>query len=364
MKKIALLLYTLFFSTAVLSQGNISIGKEHKIFSKALNEERTVWVYLPKDYNNEKFSPAKYPVVYLLDAENSFHSFTGMQQSLERGPYASIPQMIVVGITNTNRTRDLTPTKVGIADSQDKRQDMFQDSGGNTNFIQFLEKELRPYIDSNYSSSGYSILNGHSFGGLTATNILLNHPDLFNAYIIIDPSLWWDNELMSKQAEALQPHKDFKNRTVYMAMANERKASKDGSTSMMKSIRKFDSILDYKKPKNLRLKLQLYENENHGTIPIPAAYDGLRFIFREHLINVKEATQNPSVVEEQFKKLSKDIGFNMFPTENYLSWMANYCIRTNHVDQGITFFKIAAKLYPESNQVKEALARAIHQKEN
>ena len=357
MKKTILLVCLIWF-THSFSQDSITIGSKHRIFSKALNEERNFWVYLPPDYNNTKFAPAKYPVVYLLDAESNFHSFTGLQHSLSRGPYATTPQMIVVGITNTNRTRDLTPTEANRQAFFDKNKKMFQQSGGNKNFITFLENELRPYIESNYRTSGYNVLNGHSFGGLTAVNILLHHTQLFNSYVIIDPSLWWDNEIMNKKADSIFNTKDFEKRSIYIAMADKKSIPQDTTTDMARGIRKFEKLLKDKKPKNLRWGFKFYENEDHGTIPIPAEYDGLRFIFEEHLVQVKQAVMDPSLVEKQYAKLSQQTGFTFLPTESYLDWIGNYCLDNEKTQQAIIFFKYAEKYYPKSKNVALALEKA------
>ncbi|REG98429.1 alpha/beta hydrolase-fold protein [Flavobacterium aquicola] len=362
MKKTVLLLFILFYASSSFSQDSITIGSRHHIFSKVLNEERNFWIYLPPDYNNKKFAPAKYPVVYLLDAENNFHSFTGIQHSLAKGPYAMIPQMIVVGITNTNRTRDLTPTEANRQAFFDKSKKFFDQSGGNKNFISFLETELRPYIDSRYRTSGYNILNGHSFGGLTAVNILLHHTKLFNAYTIIDPSLWWDNEIMIKKTDSIFNKKDFENRSIYVAMANKISIPQDTTTDMARGIRKFEKLLTSKNPKNLRWAFKYYENEDHGTVPIPAEYDGLRFIFKEHLVQVKEAMQNPSLVEQQFAKLSKQTGFTFIPTESYLDWMGNFCLEKKQTDNALAFFMMAKKYYPNSGNVYLSLGKAYENK--
>lgn len=362
MKKQLYLLLLVFSWSNSFAQDSITIGSKHKIYSKTLKEERNFWIYLPPDYNNAKYAPAKYPVVYLLDAENNFHSYTGIQQSLAKGPYAMIPQMIVVGITNTDRTRDLTPTESNRDAFYDKNKKIFKQSGGNKSFIAFLETELRPYIDSNYRTSGFNLLNGHSFGGLTAVNILLHHTKLFNAYTIIDPSLWWDNEIMIKKADSIFNIKDFENRNIYVAMANKISIPQDTTTDMARGIRKFEKLLVTKKPKNLRWSFKYYENEDHGTIPIPAEYDGLRFIFKEHLVQVKEAVQNPSLVEQQFAKLSKQTNFTFLPSESYLDWMGSFCLERNLTDSALTFFLLAKMNYPNSSNVYLSLGKAYEKK--
>lgn len=350
MKKTILFLLIFFHFTPIFSQENIRIGTKQHLFSKSLNEERSFWIYLPDDYENSQYPTARYPVMYLLDPEINFHSFTGIVQNLASGPYARIPQMIVIGICNTNRTRDLTPSEANNQAFFGKHRAKPQETGGNQAFITFIEKELRPYIDSHFRTSGYNLINGHSFGGLTAVNILLNHPHLFNAYIIIDPSLWWDNELLIKQADSIFDKKDFNKRNIYLAMANKKAIAQDTTTDMARGIKKFHQLIEKKNPKNLRWAFHFYEKEDHGTISIPAEYDGLQFLFEHHLIQVKEAIQNPNLIEEQFQKLSSQTGFNFFPSQSYLNWMSNYCIDINKPQLRIPFTRLIQKYYPDSSK--------------
>ena len=95
------------------------------------------------------------------------------------------PDIIVVGIPNTDRSIDLTPTHV--VDAPDDST-----SGGGENFISFIEKELMPFIDNKYPTEPYKILAGHSSGGLEVMQAFAHHTNLFNSYIAIDPSIWWD----------------------------------------------------------------------------------------------------------------------------------------------------------------------------
>ena len=179
----------------------IVIGLIGTIQSKILNEQREVWVYVPKSASDTNFSKQSYPVVYLLDGELFFSSVVGMIQSLSSAYVC--PEMIVIGILNTDRTRDLTPTHMDswqvmglVLDS-----DVCKNSGGGEKFISFIEKELIPYIDSLYPTASYRILIGHSFGGLTVMNTLIYHPNLFKAYVAIDPTMSWDNQKLLKEAK-------------------------------------------------------------------------------------------------------------------------------------------------------------------
>lgn len=150
-----------------------------KIISKVLNEERTYNGYLPEHYNDKNFPNQKYPVIYLLDGEKYFHVVSGLVKNLSNGYYPQILERIVVAVKNTNRSRDLTPTKVNLP---------YENVGGD-HFELFLQNELIPTISKNYRTLDYKILIGHSFGGLFVINTLLNNSELFNVYVAIDPSL-------------------------------------------------------------------------------------------------------------------------------------------------------------------------------
>src|SRR5450755_1302956 len=107
------LLIALTFSIKAQRENKIVIGTIDSINSRILNEQRKVWVYVPNSGSNDFYSKQRYPVVYLLDGDAHFYSVVGMIQQLSSVNGNTIcPQMIVVGIPNTDRTRDLTPTHV------------------------------------------------------------------------------------------------------------------------------------------------------------------------------------------------------------------------------------------------------------
>lgn len=323
----------------------IAIGYTQSIHSEILKEDRSFWISLPESYNDPKYAKASYPVIYLLDGEANFYSITGIQRYLSKGPYAHIPEMIVVGILNTDRTRDLTPSRAGREAYYDKKAKLFANSGGNSNFIAFLQKELIPHINSSCRSKDYRILVGHSFGGLTAINVLLNHTNLFNAYIAIDPSLWWDNELLLKQAKAVIKNKDFMKRSLFVARANKLITAQDTSTDMQRSNETFAKLLFGDNNASLRWNAKYYAEEDHGTIPIPAAFDGLKFIFKDHLVNVKDAAIQPQLAVDAYKNLSSTLGFIFQPSEPWLSWMADYCKSIDKIMNAQVFIDWKDRLY-------------------
>ena len=123
-------------------------------------------------------------------------------------------------------------------------------SGGGEKFISFIEKELIPHIDSLYPTSPYRMFIGHSIGGLMVIYSLLNHSNLFNSYLAIEPSLWWDDQVILKQAQQTLDTKDLNGKRLYVAMANGLPTNvdtspirKDTSTSVL--IRHPVSILEF-----------------------------------------------------------------------------------------------------------------------
>src|SRR5437879_2121787 len=171
-------------------------GKTDTLFSQILNEKRRIWMHLPKTAAGKNSANYCYPVVYLLDAEEHFKSLTDTIQQVDRETGVRLfPEMIVVGICNINRARDLTPS-YSMYNAKGKKDREFKSSGGGDKFIAFIEKELMPHVNSSYPVNDNRILIGHSLGGVTVMNILLNHTVLFNSYIASDPSMWWDNKMM------------------------------------------------------------------------------------------------------------------------------------------------------------------------
>jgi len=116
----------------------ISIGRNDSLHSSLLKETRHYFVHLPANYNNKFFAQTKYPVLYLLDGESHFNSVSGLVEILGSGINGThvIPDMIVVAIPNTDRTRDLTPTHAD-EDNNGKPQEYLKTSGGNNNFLHF-----------------------------------------------------------------------------------------------------------------------------------------------------------------------------------------------------------------------------------
>jgi predicted alpha/beta superfamily hydrolase len=339
-------------SNAQVTDSSRMQGVEVKIFhSKILGEDRRIYIQMPAKIKRYE----KYPVLYLLDGEAHTQMAGGQVQYLSEA-YKIIPSLIIVGIENTDRTRDLTPTHsiIGPDGKPDTSSNAFgKSSGGGENFLQFIKQELMPYIEGNYPTAPYKILSGHSLGGLMALYSLVHHPDFFNAYIAISPSLQWDNEVMLRQvAEKLDPKK-ISSIILFFSDANEDAAFHENQL-------KLDSILKKKNIPGLKYKRLFYPEESHASEPVKAFYDAIRLIYPQwHLPYNNSAfkkTMNSDIIKNHFKELSKSYGYAVIPSHDDINAIGRFLRNDpNRVKDAIELFEMNATNYPASAQVQELL---------
>ncbi len=245
------------------------LGTIEEIESKILAEKRVLNIYLPSGYN--KNDTIKYPVIYLLDgsSDEDFIHVAGLVQFANFPWVNMLPNSIVVGIANIDRKRDFTfPTTI----ERDKKD--FPTTGKSNNFINFIELELQPFINKNYKTTAEKTIIGQSFGGLLATEILYTKPILFTNYIIVSPSLWWDNEsLLLKQPNIL--NSNFTSAvSVFVAVGKE-------GAIMEADTRKLVDILKNGSKKNVSFYFEYFANENHASILHNAVYKAFENIWKK-----------------------------------------------------------------------------------
>src|SRR5690348_7339830 len=201
-------------SSAAIAQRATGTVKTLALKSTVLGEERVILVRTPPGYETNK---QKYPVLYMTDGDAHMgHTASTIEFLTQNG---RISDLIVVGVTNTDRTRDLTPVK-----STNKTPDgnlQFPTSGGADNFLKFFETELIPEIEKEYRVQPYRIFAGHSLGGLFAIHAMITKPGLFNAYIAVSPSLQWENNEALKRAEAFLKNQKEMKVTLFASIGNE-----------------------------------------------------------------------------------------------------------------------------------------------
>lgn len=192
------------------------LGTTETIHSRLLGEDRVLNIHLPPAYHAD--TAATYPVIYLLDGsadEDFVHVVGGLQ--FASFPWLQwMPPSIVVGIANVDRKRDLTfPTTIAA----DKEQ--FPTTGGSQAFMEFLAKEVLPFVEREYRVSRERTLIGQSLGGLFATELLFRKPYLFTHYLIVSPSLWWDDGSLLQLDHTVLMAPDIGVASVYIVVGDE-----------------------------------------------------------------------------------------------------------------------------------------------
>src|SRR5687767_3127212 len=325
----------LFILSVIISLGSfaqtdnkIVIGKMDSVYSTILKEQRKVWVYTPYLKAGMQNPGQRYPVVYLLDGEGHFESVAGMIQQLSQvNGNTIVPEMIVVAIPNTNRTRDLTPTRIQ-SDLPMMDSNFSKSTGGGEDFTAFMAKELIPHIDSLYPTQPFRVLIGHSFGGLAVMNIMTNHTKLFNAYIAIDPSMWYDKEQFLKTTQKKLGGQKYNGTSLYVGIANTlnegmtvEKLKKDTSveTRHIRSIFALDKFIKANPQNGLKYASKYYADDDHGSVPLVTEYDALRFIFSWYRFKFTIADfMGPDIgvvqrMKQHYQNVSKEFGFKVSP---------------------------------------------------
>jgi predicted alpha/beta superfamily hydrolase len=305
-----------------------------------------------------------------LDGDGHFSSVVGMIQQLSSiNGNTMCPKMIVVGIPNTDRTRDLTPTHIDADPAMMMDSAFAKTSGGGENFIAFIEKELMPYIEAKYPTAPYKMLIGHSFGGLAVIQTFTHHTDLFNAYVCIDPSMWWDNEKLLNQTQQVLAEKKFEGKSMYLGIANTmeegmdiNKVQKDTSeeTRHIRSILKLQAALEKNNQNGLKYRSKYYPDDTHGSAPLITEYDALRFFF-DYLplkFSMKDFTDSTGALankyQNHFSNLSKKMGYTLKPDEMEINYMGYDFMGRKMYKTAEALFKLNVDNHPESFNVYDS----------
>ena len=247
------------------------LGEIHELQSKILGEKRILNIYLPEGYN--KKDSIKYPVIYLLDgsADEDFIHIVGLVQYNSFEWINLVPKSIVVGIATVDRRRDFAfPTTI----EADRKK--YPTAGQSGKFISFLETELQPFVEKTFKTTPSKTIIGQSLGGLLATEILLKKPSLFNEYIIVSPSLWWDNgSLLNNSSEILNA--GFKQRTtIYIGVGKEGLTPTAIPRVMEVDANLLADKIKATKSKAVHVLFDYLPQEDHATIMHQAVLNALR----------------------------------------------------------------------------------------
>ncbi len=348
--RIAALLCFLLFAPSLLGSGTpLCFGEAVKIPSRVLQEERTLLVALPPGYAR---SAERYPVLYFTDGDAHFTMLKGITDFLAGN--GLMPNVILVGVTNTHRARDLTPTRVEVRRRNGTGQPL-PAGGGGPRFLEFFEKEVFAYVESTYRAAPYRIFAGHSFGGLLALHTLAVRPELFQAYISASPSLDWDNDYPYRKLQECFKGRDELPRTLFVTMANEEK-----NVPWPTHFDRLRQLLKGSRAKGFEWETKAMPEEDHGSVVMRSYEGGLRHIFAGWRMR-GEGPLDLDAIKAHFQGLSQRMGYPIQPREATVNQAGYGLLGAGRVKDAIEVFRYNVELHPASPNTHDSLGEALEQ---
>jgi len=316
----------IFLSSSAIGQkdgDDIIIGKYRKFHSAVTNEERTLLIWLPKNYHESKLS---YPVVYLLYGQNTtgylMPAITACDMLAESG---AIPEMIIVGVANAERYRDYSSISDGYIE----------------NTVRFFRDELFPFINNNYRTKDYRIVIGPQAGAVFSFYTLMKHPGLFNANIIENPFVWQNRELLYKMADSCFSKGKKLNGFLYIKEENS------NNPSSVETVKQFSQMMDSRAPDGFRFNFKLEEPSGYFVPPVPAK-EGLLKLFEGYAFPDDVKVQNVDEIKEFYSNISKNFGTDFQPPEIILTFKSDEFLASRRFKQASDLLEYQLTLYPGS----------------
>ncbi len=308
---------------------DIALGKYGVIHSQILDEDRLLFVHLPRGYEDTQLA---YPVLYLLyvDIYNYFADAVIITEKL--GGTGEIPPVIIIGVANTNRYRDLLPIKTRGR----------SEAGGAENFLRFLEEELIPHVDKTYRTKNFRILAGPQAAAVFSLYALITKPRLFNAFLSENPFMNPENAvfLYPKAEQFFKSTDSLKNFLYIKCETNER--SQD-----LEYAERFAKLLESEKPEGFRYKVEFREPSGYFITPMPFQ-KGLRTLFAGHKLPEDFQTNTVNDIVDYYEKLSERYGFKVDPPLLLLTFEGDKLNQQGKTKEAIEVFELMLSLNPRS----------------
>jgi len=317
-------------STAV----TLEVGKRFQIQSAILGESRDILVRLPVGYEEGENS---YPVIYVLDGNNHFFHASigaGLLEENDR-----MPESIIVALPNGDGTR-----------GRDLAREM-------DNFRRFIGEEVFAFVDANYRTSGQKSLFGHSLAGFFTLTMLVDHSDMFDAYIAASPVVQARNSELIAKFEKLFEAKPALKKALYLTLtdaAEEGLAATDALNQLVK-------LLEEKAPQGLVWRYDFIGAQVHMTTPALTAYQGLSYVFTDYQapsfvsVDMYKAAGGMPAFKERFVKRGAKYGRESQIPQETMRRLAYLHMREGLHDDALTLFSQNQKNFPESPRIYNSL---------
>jgi len=302
----------------------VSIGESSSIHSKALDKKIPLSIHLPENYDSSKNN---YPVIYMMGSDFKAR-FALLASTLDVMADRQTPPMILIGVDLSEGNFVLLPDrKTGDTKSPDA-------------YLDFLETELIPHVESTYRTAPFSMLFGASNSGWFSTYALLKKPELFNSYMASSPMIGWSPDVLKQQIEQEPLRKLSEKRFLHIIYSD------DDYDRVTQYVPGFSDTLNKHKPKGLIYHVKKLVNEGH----VPAT-DFTNLLMAQYPdFNAHENLDTIDKVQKHFAKLSKRYGYNMVPSMSLLFDFGLDLTQGKDFAAAEKAFHYALKVHPESKR--------------
>lgn len=305
----------------------------HSIESNYPTELRHFKVYLPNSYqDNPNLS---YPVLLVLDGQRNSESFNSMAKFLSSQD--EMPELIIVSDeypSGAIRNRDYKPpneTDDGVS------------QGAASQFLDYVEFELFPFIDSNYRTSSLKMISGHSRGGLLVLYSILDRPHLFNVRFALSPALWHDDGLIIDNLGSFLSNTTQLTGSLYTNMGTEE------SEVVKNYFRAVTRLFREDGPQDFRFVSELEEGESHSVTSFGGQYRGFRTVFGDWEPDIlRMQAGGIHEIESHYEYLSRRFGFEALPSAEYLYDWSGYFLDTGEYEKMLPLLEKARTIDDES----------------
>ena len=313
------------------------------LHSKILDEKRQIVIQLPQSYHEK--SDSKYPVLYLLSGQTNLAHSAGTLDRLNRSDAA--PEMIVIGIINTDRTRDLAPTT-----NKDPRGGAIGSGGGGDRFLDFIELELIPYVNKKYRTQDFKIFSGHSIGGLLVIHSLQSRPHLFQAHFAFSPAIWWSERTTLKNTKTRFNKTGKLQNFLYMNIGNE-----DGE--MRQIYDELNGVFKQTSLTSFIFNSDVFDDTPHNLTSAAGLFNAYHRLFGPLKMPDSQAQQGLAAIKQYYQHLSQRFGYNILPPEGMVNNAAYFYLDSKkQIKEATALFEFNVANYPDSANVYDGLADA------
>jgi predicted alpha/beta superfamily hydrolase len=314
--------------------------------STVLNQQRSIWVHLPPDYYSA--TNRRYPVLYVLDGDGHFKYVSELVDFLSDYDRDRTDEIIVVGIVNIDRRKDLTPVHPRLANGS-SNNDSISTVAGAGKFLDFITNELIPEIDKKFRTAPYRILAGHSLAGQFALYAKITHPALFQSTILISPAVFSDNYmLITKLGILLKNHTSTQGK-LFLTVGKENTAIVDSITMQLKRYA----------PEKFDWSYRHYADENHFSVPYKSFFDALKFFYKNWFLDFYgNEKMSLSGIKAHFGLLSEEFGYPVTPSEDFINSCGYKELNAGDINGAIDFFKENVRNFPNSYNAYDSMGEA------